>query len=200
MLSYFGWGSSSKSNADTSNQQAQETPNLDQNASSSTLSQQPHSQPPQIVQQSTTPDRTNLKLFCGGVAFFALSVYITRRANIRKRLACIPPYYSSSIYYQPQFNGAMEAFEALNLATINVISFSMMATGGVMCALNVNNLEDMRKIMRGSLEGVAAGKSDEELEKDVAEWVSSVLGDRFDKQLEKEKAKKRAAGHSEEAN
>jgi hypothetical protein len=48
------------------------------------------------------------------------------------------------------------------------------------------------------LEGVAAGKSDEELEKDVAEWVSSVLGDRFDKQLEKEKAKKRAAGQTEE--
>jgi hypothetical protein len=132
------------------------------------------------------------------MAFFALSVYITRRANIRKRLACIPPYYSSSIYFQPNVNGAMEAFEALNLATINVISFSMMATGGVMCALGVNGLEDMRRLMRGSLEGVAAGKSDEELEKDVAEWVSSVLGDRFDKQLEKEKAKKRAAGQSEE--
>lgn len=134
------------------------------------------------------------------MAFFALSVYITRRANIRKRLACIPPYYSSSLYFQPNVNGGMEAFEALNLATLNVISFSMMATGGVMCALNVNGLEDMRRLMRGSLEGVAAGKSDEQLEKDVAEWVSSVLGDRFDKQLEKEKAKNRAAGQSEETN
>ena len=67
-----------------------------------------------------------------------------------------------------------------------------------MYAMNVNGLEDMRRLMRGSLEGVAAGKSDEELEKDVAEWVSSVLGDRFDKQLEKEKAKKRTAGQIEE--
>jgi hypothetical protein len=197
MLSFFGWGSSAKSDSGAPNQ-AQKKPDLDNNVSSSPSPTQPPSQPSQLVQQSTSPDRTNLKLFCGGIAFFALSVYVTRRANIKKRLACIPPYYSSSIYFQPHANGAMEAFEALNLATINVISFTMMATGGVMCALNVNGLEDMRKIMRGSLEGVAAGKSDEELEKDVAEWVSSVLGDRFDKQLEKEKAKKRAAGESEE--
>ncbi|KAF3390394.1 hypothetical protein F1880_009104 [Penicillium rolfsii] len=197
MLSYFGWGSSSKSNPDAPTQ-AQKPSESDQNASSPPASPQPLSQQPQLIQQSTSPDRTNLKLFAGGIAFFALSVYITRRANIRKRLACIPPFYSSSIYFKPDVNGAMEAFEALNLATINVISFSMMATGGVMCALNVNGLEDMRRLMRGSLEGVAAGKSDEELEKDVAEWVSSVLGDRFDKQLEKEKAKKRLAGQNEE--
>ncbi|KAJ5459945.1 uncharacterized protein N7458_001497 [Penicillium daleae] len=200
MLSYFGWGSSSKSNTDASNNQSKETPSPDQQAPTPPSPANPPSPPQQIVQQSTPSDRTNLKLFCGGMAFFALSVYITRRANIRKRLACIPPYYSSSIYFQPNVNGGMEAFEALNLATLNVISFSMMATGGVMCALNVNGLEDMRRLMRGSLEGVAAGKSDEQLEKDVAEWVSSVLGDRFDKQLEKEKAKKRAAGQSEETN
>lgn len=92
----------------------------------------------------------------------------------------------------------MEAFEALNLATINVVSFGMMATGGVMYALDINGLDDMRRLMRGSLEEVAAGKSDEELEKDVAEWVSSVLGDRFEKELEKERAKKRSTGQIKE--
>lgn len=85
----------------------------------------------------------------------------------------------------------MEAFEALNLATINVISFGMMATGGIMCMLNVNGIEDMRRIMRGGLEGAAAGKSDDELEKEVTDWVASVFGDRFEKQLEIERAKKR---------
>lgn len=90
----------------------------------------------------------------------------------------------------------MEAFEALNLATINVFSFGMLAAGGVMYALDVNGLEDMRRLMRGGLEGVAEGKSDEELENEVTEWVASVLGDRFEKQLEKEKARKRVDGQN----
>lgn len=88
----------------------------------------------------------------------------------------------------------MEAFEALNLATINVFSFGMLTTGAVMYALDVNGLEDMRRMMRGGLEGTATGKSDEELENEVTEWVASVLGDRFEKQLEKERAKKRQDG------
>lgn len=85
----------------------------------------------------------------------------------------------------------MEAFEALNLATINVFSFGMLTTGAAMYVLDVNGVEDMRRIMRGGLEGAAGGKSDEELESEVAEWVAGVLGERFEKQLEKERAKKR---------
>lgn len=88
----------------------------------------------------------------------------------------------------------MEAFEALNLATINVFSFGMLTTGTVMYALDVNGVEDMRRIMRGGMEGTAAGKSDEELEREVTEWVAGVLGERFEKQLEKERAKKRVDG------
>lgn len=92
----------------------------------------------------------------------------------------------------------MEAFEALNLATINVFSFGMLTFGGAMYALDVNNLEDARKIMRAGLEGTAQGKSDEELENEVQEWVASVLGSRFEKQLEKERAKKRDSGADQE--
>lgn len=88
----------------------------------------------------------------------------------------------------------MEAFEALNLATINVFSFGIMTTGAVMYALDVDGIEDMRRFMRSGIEGAAAGKSDEELEREVTEWASSVLGSRFEKQLEKEMAKKRHDG------
>ncbi|KAJ5469687.1 hypothetical protein N7539_009305 [Penicillium diatomitis] len=223
MVSLFGWGSSSSSNSssqsDEPSLQRQGTSHQTHNGSVSSSSSSP---PASLSSESSstsistststmsttisslatrpqtpsTADNTNLKLFFGGMAFFALSVFVTRRASLRKRLACVPPYYSSSIYHQPNVNGAMEAFEALNLATLNVISFGMMATGGVMYALNINGVEDMRRIMRGTLDDVAAGKTDDELEKDVAEWVSSVLGDRFEKQLEKEKAKKRTAGQS----
>lgn len=84
----------------------------------------------------------------------------------------------------------MEAFEALNLATINVLSFGMMGTGAVLYAFNINGLEDMRRIVRGGLDGEGNGKTDEELEREVTEWVVGVLGDRFEKQLEKEKLKK----------
>ncbi|KAJ5668346.1 uncharacterized protein N7477_006916 [Penicillium maclennaniae] len=186
-MSIFGWGSSSKSDARSSFQES--TPSSQGAAPSSTPTVTEPST--QLAQQSKPKDNTGLKLFLGGIAFSAFSVYITRRANIRKQLACIPPFYSSSLYHQPNVNGAMEAFEALNLATINVFSFGMLTLGGTMYALDINGIEDARKIMRSGLEGTAQGKSDEDLENDVQEWVASVLGNRFEKQLEKERAKKR---------
>jgi hypothetical protein len=201
MLSFFGWGSSSKSDSNASTPQANTSSKQDQALSPPAASTSTPSQPStQLDQQPTTKtkDNTGLKLFLGGIAFSAFSVYITRRASIRKRIACIPPFYSSSLYHQPQVNGAMEAFEALNLATINVLSFGMLTVGGSMYALDVNGIEDMRKIMRGGLEGAAQGKSDEELENEVQEWVASVLGNRFEKQLEKERAKKRDAPNDKE--
>lgn len=194
MLSFLGWGSGPKPDANT--------PGPNDNASSKQDLPLPPSAPSepstQLVQPPKPQDYTNLKLFAGGAAFFAFSVFITRRAHIKKRIAAIPPYYTSSTYYQPNFNGAMDSAEALSLATINVISFGMMTTGGIMCMLNVNGIEDMRRIMRGGLEGAAQGKSDEELEKEVTDWVASVFGDRFEKQLELEKAKKRELAEKKE--
>lgn len=192
MLSFLGWGSGSKPEANASSADNKSSPKQDETPQPSPSG--PSEPSTQLVQPPKPQDNTNLKLLVGGMAFFAFSVFITRRAHIKKRIAAIPPFYTSSTYYQPNFNGAMDSFEALSLATINVFSFGMMTTGGIMCMLNVNSVEDMRRIMRGGLEGAAAGKSDEELEKEVTEWVASVLGDRFEKQLEKERAKKREQG------
>ena len=186
MFSFFGWGSSSKP----------ETPKPETSTNQTKPPQTPPpSEPSTQLTQSKPRDNTNLKLFVGGIAFFSLSVWITRRASVKKRIACIPPFYSSSIYFQPKVNGAGEAFEALNLATINVLSFGMMTTGAAMYALDINNLEDARRFMRVAMEGGidTSGKSDEVLEAEVTEWVTSLLGDRFTKQLEKERAKKPAA-------
>ncbi|KAJ5594379.1 uncharacterized protein N7459_000587 [Penicillium hispanicum] len=201
MVSLFGWGSSSKSDANASKTQdnvPSDQPPL--SSSPSTPPSQPAAQSTQQSQQPATRDRTNLKLLLGGMAFFTLSLLVTRRANQKKRIACIPPFYTGSIYFQPKVNGAGEALEALNLATINVLSFGMMATGAVMCALDVNGIEDARRVMRTAIEGSTdgTGKSDEVLEQEVTEWVTSVLGDRFQKQLEKERAKKQLeAGQKE---
>jgi hypothetical protein len=197
-MSIFGWGSSSEAAASASTSQEATPSNQIPTASSPSTIPSPSESSAKLDQQTKPKDNTGLKLFLGGIAFSAFSVFITRRANIRKQIACIPPFYSSSLYHQPNVNGAMEAFEALNLATINVFSFGMLTIGGTMYALDVNNLEDARKIMRSGLEGTAQGKSDEDLENDVQEWVASVLGNRFEKQLEKERAKKRDSGADQE--
>ncbi|KAJ5116326.1 hypothetical protein N7456_000674 [Penicillium angulare] len=192
MVSFFGWGSSS--NSDSNTPKTQETP------SNPPVSTTPESKPTSssLISESrplpppSPRNNTNLKLLIGGAAFFSLSVWITRRASIKKQIACIPPFYTSSLFHQPKVNGAGEAFEALNLATINVLSFGMMTGGAVMYGLDINGLDDARRFMRVAMDGGVddAGKSDEQLEADVTEWVTSVLGDRFQKQLEKERAKK----------
>lgn len=203
MLSYFGWGTSSQPDSTTTAKPQEKAPSNQQPSATSqtqaiappaaAASSDPQPQP-QLSHPLKPQDKTNIKLLAGGLAFSLLSIWITRRASLKKRIACIPPFYSSSVYFQPKVNGAMEAFEALNLATINVFSFGMLTTGAAMYALDVNGVEDMRRMMRSGLEGTSAGKSDEELENEVTEWVASVLGDRFEKQLEKERAKKRQDG------
>lgn len=52
------------------------------------------------------------------------------------------------MYHRPPVNGAGDAFEALSLATLNVCSFAMMATGGVLYALDINSVEDMRRYVK----------------------------------------------------
>ncbi|KAJ5162247.1 hypothetical protein N7492_007639 [Penicillium capsulatum] len=184
MVSLFGWGSGSSDAKPSST--PDKTPSIqnDDPSPPSTLSQPPQTQPP------APKDNRNLKLFFGGMAFFSFSLWVTRRAHIKKRIACTPPFYTSSTYHQPNVSGAAEALEALNLATINVLSFGMMSSGAALYALDINNLEDARRIMRAGIEGGTPSKSDEELEQDVTEWVTKMLGDRFQKQLETERAKK----------
>lgn len=184
MVSLFGWGSSPK--PESSQPTApQEKPTPDESAI-------PAPTQTQLAQPPSPQTNTNLKLLFGGMTFFALSVLVTRRAFHKKRIACIPPFYTSSTYHQPHSNSAADAFEALNLATLNVISFGLMAGGAVGYALNINGLEDMRRFVRNGLQGGSDTpvKSDEELETEVTEWVTKILGDKFEKQLEKEKMKR----------
>ncbi|KKK21991.1 hypothetical protein ARAM_005067 [Aspergillus rambellii] len=129
--------------------------------------------------------QTNRKLFFGGLLFFSLSVLATRRALRRRHQACVPPFYTSSLYHKPKVNGAGEALEALNLATLNVVSFGMMGGGGVLWAMDINGLEDMRAYVRkGMLSSEEAGEplteSDKELEKEVEDWIRKYLGKRVE--------------------
>lgn len=90
------------------------------------------------------------------------------------------------MYHKPYVNGAMEAFEALNIATINVVSLAMLGVGGTMYALDVNTIDDLRRLMRRGMgiEGTP-GPSDRQLEEELEEWLATVL----DKKLLEKKLK-----------
>jgi hypothetical protein len=131
----------------------------------------------------------SLKLLLGGVGFFLCASIITRRALRRRRLVAMPPFYTGSAYHhQPRVNGAIEAVEALNLATINVVSLAMVAVGGTMYALDVNSIDDVRRLVRGGAGVDGTGRTEGDLEQELEEWVASVL-DRKERRKETDRTK-----------
>lgn len=119
-----------------------------------------------------------LGLFFAGAGFLTFSTLITRRAVTRKQIAALPKFYQQS--HSPMVgkghnpDGPFIAFEALNLATLNVISFGIMATGGVSFAFDISSLEDLRKMARRNLD-YTPGVIDEQAEREIEEWVSKVI-------------------------
>ena len=132
------------------------------------------SQPAQI-------DRSNRNkvVFGAGVAFFAFSLLITRRSLARKRLAANPAFYTNAPGHKTeqtkQVSGAMEALEALHIATLNVFSLAMMGTGGALWYLDINSITDARRMLRGGLGVDGTGKSEKDAEEDFEEWMATVL-------------------------
>lgn len=111
--------------------------------------------------------------------FFAFSLLITRRAFARKRFASNPAFYANAPAHQAEqaqkVSGPMEAMEALNLATINVLSLTMMATGGALWFLDINSVADARRLIRGGPGVDGTGRSEKDAEEDFEEWMATVL-------------------------
>ena len=118
--------------------------------------------------------RRQLGLFFAGAGFFAVATAVTRRALVRRYKASLPKFYQPSNRANSEVNGAMEAFEALNIATINVMSVGMMLAGGVLYAFDISSLDDMRRHVRKSI-GVEGPRTDEDAEKEIEEWVARTL-------------------------
>lgn len=76
----------------------------------------------------------------------------------------------------------MEAFEALNLATINVASVAMMLTGGLLWAFDISSLEDARVKIRGGLGFDGSGAGVAEAEEEFEEWLATTLARKDNKQ------------------
>lgn len=137
-----------------------------------------HQAPPPESTQSSLLDaftsRRSLRqfgLFFAGATFFTAAQVITRRSLIRRYKASIPPFYHPSNLPYGNVNGAMEALDAFNLATVNVISGAIMLTGGTMWALDVSTTEDLRSKVKHRVGTGDSKKSDEEIE----EWIAEVL-------------------------
>jgi hypothetical protein len=71
-------------------------------------------------------------------------------------------------------NGALEAMEALNIATINVLSIGMMVGGGLLYAFDISSVDDIKKNVRTRI-GVDVNRSDQDVEEEIEEWFATVL-------------------------
>jgi hypothetical protein len=140
---------------------------------------QTETQRPQPPSQHADQRNRNKVIFSAGLAFFAFSLLITRRAFARKRLASNPAFYTNAPGHHAELskkaNPAMEAFEALNIATVNVLSLTMMATGGTLWYLNINNMDEARRFIRGGIGVDGTGRSEKDAEEDFEEWMATVL-------------------------
>ncbi|OTA87524.1 hypothetical protein M434DRAFT_59890, partial [Hypoxylon sp. CO27-5] len=132
-----------------------------------------------------------LGLFFAGGGFLALSTLMTRRAITRKHMATIPQFYqpSNRPVSKIQSDSSLIALEALNLATLNVMGFGIMMTGGLAWAFDISSIDDLRRMARRHI-GPPGGRTDEEAEREIEEWVAKVL-------LRKEQKEKETQSPSE---
>jgi hypothetical protein len=113
---------------------------------------------------------------------------ITRRSMVRRYKQISPSFYQPNNKPNMTFNAGLEAFEALNLATINVVSFSMMAAGGTLWAFDISSMDDMRRKIRGGLGVDGTGRSEQDAEEEIEEWLATVLARKDEKERKRKGA------------
>ncbi len=69
----------------------------------------------------------------------------------------------------------MEAMEALNIATVNVLSLAMLSTSGALWYFDISSMADARRKLRGGLGVDGSGKSEGEAEEEFEEWLATTL-------------------------
>lgn len=82
-------------------------------------------------------------------------------------------------------SGAIEAVEALNVATINVLSLAMMSTGGLLWYFDINSMDDARRKLRGGLGVDGSGRDEKQAEEEFEEWMATVMSRKEAKEREK---------------
>lgn len=149
--------------------------------------QQPHQQ--RTPQEEFRRSAKQLGLFFAGAAFLTGSALISRRAVARKMTDAYPKLFQPSHHgpRAPPRNPAektddtLVAVEALGLATLNVFSFGVMMTGGLMYAFDISNVEDLRHKARRKLYG-PNGVVDDAAEQQMEDWIADILSRRDQKE------------------
>lgn len=151
----------------------------------------PPPQPTPSEQIATAPPRqkapffsqrsaNQLGLFLAGASFLTLSTLITRRAVSRKLRITVPKFYQQSNRPVSKIDsdGSLIAVEALGLASLNVMGFGIMMTGGLAWAFDISSVDDLRSMARRHTG--QGGRTDAEAEREVEEWVAKWLLKRED--------------------
>jgi hypothetical protein len=117
-----------------------------------------------------------LSLFAAGGVFLGLSTLVTRRAIARKYIAGIPKFYNQSNHAAPKIDGdgGFVAVEALSLATLNVMGFGILFTGGLAYAFDVASVDDLRAMARKHTRP-GPGTADEAEEREMEAWANDIL-------------------------
>ncbi|KAK6502197.1 hypothetical protein TWF506_002785 [Arthrobotrys conoides] len=129
--------------------------------------------------------RKQLTLYFGGASFLLLSMAVARRSTRRRYLATVPKYYTPNTRASElNFNTGIDAFEALNIASLGVFSVGMMTVGAGMYIADVVNVDEMRRLLRSKY-GTEGRMSEMDVEEEMEEWIASVLARKDRKEAEK---------------
>ncbi|KAF2205874.1 hypothetical protein GQ43DRAFT_361296 [Delitschia confertaspora ATCC 74209] len=92
-----------------------------------------------------------LSIFFLGASLFLVSTSVTRRAIHRRHLRNIPKLFEANTNPHEHFSPTADAIQALNLATMNVVSLGVMAIGGTLWAFDISGLSEMQRALRSRL-------------------------------------------------
>lgn len=132
-----------------------------------------------------------LSLFLAGAAFLGLTTAVTRRSVTRKIRSAMPKTFTPS-YLGEGFGkvesaeGTLFALEALSLATLNTMSFGIMAAGGTAWAFDISSMDDLKARAMRHRRGGATGETDQDAEDTIEDWMASVLGKAEDTKEERD--------------
>lgn len=166
-----------------------------------------------------TRTRRQAGLFFGGAAFVVFSTLVTRRSLARRNNTIVnavanaakttgagatPGKVGGANPAAPEAakaeaeaalnslnnSGPVLALEALTVATLNVFSWAIMATGGVLWYFDIASMDDMKRAIRGGLGVDGTGRTEEEAEEEMEEWLATVLSRKDEKRKREEEDRK----------
>lgn len=186
------------------------SPNMTQIPGSSTSSA---TQPPVAKDDGAAPRSPaarqirQLGLFFAGAGFLAASIAVTRRSVARRKIQAFPRYYSSNRATSQVDSGesSLLAVQALGLASLNVVSFGIMLTGGMSWAFDLSSVSELRERTQEALR--RPGNYTVEDEKELEQMMSTILTklgmqteeemEKVKEEMQKERDEKQAAETTE---